>query len=70
MKIEIQIASVPDRENVVAELWVDDQQIAEVSYEGGELAVEFYSASVPNQLRLPLDELLEALNRARRNLVA
>jgi hypothetical protein len=69
MKIEIQIASVPDRKNVVAELWVGKQEIAEVSFEDGQLTIEFYSAPAPKQLRLPLDELLEALNRARRNLV-
>lgn len=70
MTIEIQIASVPDRENVVAELWVDDTQIAEVSNEKNELRVEFYSAPIPNQLSVSLDELLEALAKAKRNLAA
>lgn len=70
MTIEIQIASVPDREKVVAELWVGDTQIAEVSNENDEMRVEFYSAPVPNQLTLSLDDLLEALAGARRNLAA
>lgn len=70
MTIKIQIASVPDREKVVAELWVGDTQIAEVSNENDEMRVEFYSASAPNQLTLQLDELSRALEKAKRNLAS
>lgn len=69
MSINILITSPPNRENVVAELWKDKVQIAEVSSEGDNLQIEFYTAAVPNQLSLPFDELLEALEEARKNLV-
>ena len=68
MNIEIQIASVPDREKVVAELWISDRQIAEISNEDGEMRIEFYSAPGSTQLSLSLDDLLKALNKAKRNL--
>lgn len=70
MTIEIQIASPPDRENVVAELWIGDEQIAEVSNEDGTVRVEFYARPAPEQIQLSLDELVEALGRAKRNLVS
>jgi hypothetical protein len=70
MSINILITSPPDRQKVVAELWVDDVQIAEVSNDYDELRVEFYSAPVPNQLSLSFTELIEALEQAKRNLVS
>lgn len=69
MSINILITSPPDREKVVAELWVDDVQIAEVSNENDDLRVEFYSAPPPNQLSLSFLDLIEALEKAKRNLV-
>ncbi len=68
MTIKIQIASLPDRENVVAELWVGNVQVAEVSKEDGPLRVELYSPPGANHLDLPLDEFLDALQRAKENL--
>ena len=59
------IASFPDRENVVWELWVDDNQIAEVCYEGGELSVEMFIPIRQKELRVSLDELLAVLTEAR-----
>ena len=37
MKMEIKIASLPDRENLVAELWYDKVQWCEISQELNEL---------------------------------
>jgi hypothetical protein len=69
MSISILITSPPDREKVVAELWIEDVQIAEVSNEADELRVEFYSPPPPNQLSLSFDELMTALDKAKRNLM-
>ena len=65
MTIRIQIASLRDRANLVAELWIDDVQIAEVSREQSRFDVEIY----PNKLAIPLDEYLDALRRAKEELL-
>jgi hypothetical protein len=67
--IELQITSPPDRERVVVELWRDNVQLAEVSNEDGTLRVEVYAAPGTNCVAIQLDELEEALRRARENLM-
>ncbi len=42
MNFSIEIASVPDREELVAELWYGNEQVAELSQEGGELTLHLY----------------------------
>ncbi len=67
--IELQITSLPDRERVVAELWRDNVQLAEVSNEDGTFRVEVYAAPGKNRVAVLLDELEDALRRARENLM-
>jgi hypothetical protein len=38
----IEITSVPDRKKLVAEIWYNDQMIAEINQEKEELELEFY----------------------------
>ena len=40
--LTIQIASVPDRDSLVAELWSGSTQVAELSRENGPLIVQIY----------------------------
>lgn len=68
-RIRIQIASLPDRENVVWELWVDDKNIAEICYEGGEMSVEIFWPVGQEELRVSLDEFLAALTAAKEDFV-
>jgi hypothetical protein len=42
MKITVQIASVPDRNNLVAELWCEDEQWGEISQETENTILEIY----------------------------
>jgi N-acetyl-beta-hexosaminidase len=58
----IEIASLPDREHVVAEIWFDNQMIAEVSQDTGELVVEFYSNE---NLSFDYDRFCEVLEEAK-----
>jgi hypothetical protein len=67
--IELQITSPPDRDRVVVELWRDNVQLAEVSNEDGSLRLEVYAAPGTNRVAIALDELEEALRRARENLM-
>jgi hypothetical protein len=39
-RMQIVIASLPDRERVVAEIWCSSYQLAELRDDGGEVAVE------------------------------
>lgn len=45
-KFEIQIASVPDRENLVAEIWLENDLLCEINNEKGQLEIEFFSEIV------------------------
>lgn len=65
MSIKVQVASVSDRERLVAELWLNDVQLAEVSREGDRFEVEVY----PGVGLIPLDLYMEALDKARSELM-
>jgi hypothetical protein len=61
----IDIASAPDRQRVVAEIFVGNTQWAEVLCENGrDLEAEFYPRPDGTPWRLPFPEALEALQRA------
>lgn len=42
-KFKIEITSVPDRSNLVAEIWYDENLLAEINQEEEELKVELYN---------------------------
>jgi hypothetical protein len=62
----IEIASVPDREYLVAEIWYNEQMIAEVNQEKGDLVVEFY---MKEKISFNYDSFCEALQQAREKLL-
>lgn len=41
-EFNIELSSVPDRENLVAEIWYGEKMIAEVNKESGRFVIEFY----------------------------
>jgi hypothetical protein len=61
-KMKVEITSVPDRENLVAEIWFDENLIAEVYQENEVLNVEFY---ISPGMALPFEEFQEALKIAK-----
>lgn len=61
-KMKVEITSVPDRENLVAEIWFNETLIAEVNQEQEVLKVEFYTSS---GVSIPFEELQEALKIAK-----
>ena len=65
-KPEIIIASLPDRDQVVAEIWFEDDQFAELRHENDSLVFEIYSRPGNNgPWDIRFDELLEVLNAAK-----
>ena len=70
MKMEIKIASLPDRENLVAELWYDKVQWCEISQELNELILEIYPSLTGKPWTFQFEEVLEFLQRAERRMAS
>ncbi|MET4683488.1 hypothetical protein [Brevundimonas faecalis] len=64
-KIELLIASPPDRDFLTCELSVGNEVIAEVRIEPPGLAVEIYPKSGNQAWDIPYDELMDALVKAK-----
>ena len=63
----IEISSVPDRKNVVAEIWCDDNLVAEINQENQELVLEIYFEK--EKIKFPFNDFLETLKVARDKLI-
>lgn len=69
MRLRVEIVSVPDRDDVVAEIWENDAMIAELAYdEQKKLILELYPSEAGLQWRFALEEWIEVLNEARNRL--
>ena len=66
----ITVASVPDRENLVAEISYKDEQWVEISQEHGDLIVQFYSPYKGDYWEFSFNEAVEALEKAKNKLLA
>lgn len=64
MELKVLITSPPDRENLVAEVWVDDCQFAEVSQEDGTRLVEMYAHPRGETWRISFHDLIEVMELA------
>ncbi len=62
-KFNIELSSVPDREDLVAEIWYNNKMIAEVKQETDKLEIEFY---LNGKTLFALEDFLEALENAKR----
>jgi len=65
-KFKIEISSVPDRENVVVEIWFDETLVAEINQETGKLEIEFY---LSEKIAFELSEFQETLEMAKRKMM-
>lgn len=70
MSLIVEIASVPDRDNLVAEIWCDVNMVAEVSVIEKIYKIEVYPNPIEGVWRFNLAELIEALNIAQSRLSA
>lgn len=68
-KFRITIASLPDREHVVAEILYKGIQWAEISQETDELVIQFYSHPNKQYWEFPLEDGLTALEQAKLKLL-
>ena len=70
MKLTVEIASVPDRDNTVAEIWLEDEMIAEATQDDtGVCIVEVYPNPNGGAWRVDLEDLVQALSIAKNRLV-
>ena len=65
-KFNIELSSVPDRENLVAEIWYEKKMIAEVNKETEKFVIEF---CLDEKKSFMLDEFLEVLENAKRRIL-
>ncbi len=65
----VTIASVPDREKLVAELWYEQELWGEISQDTGELILEIYPSSIHGFRQLKCEELVSAVQQARDKLL-
>jgi hypothetical protein len=68
-KFRITVASLPDREQLVAEILYEGVQWAEISQEASELIVQLYSHPRQEYWEFPLEKALEALKQAQKRLM-
>ena len=63
---EIIIASVPDKENCVCEIYYKNVQWAEISQEDKTVIIQFYNNSGSRYWEFPLEIALEILQNAKK----
>lgn len=68
-KFRITIASLPDRERLVAEIIYDGVQWAEISQESDDLIVQFYPHPTEDCWEFSFDESMKILEQARNKLL-
>jgi hypothetical protein len=65
-KFNVELSSVPDRENLVAEIWYEKKMVAEVNKETEKFVIEF---CLDEKKSFMLDEFLEVLENAKRRIL-
>ena len=65
-KFNIELSSVPDRENLVAEIWYEKKMVAEINKETEKFVIEF---CLDEKKSFMLDEFLEVLENAKRRIL-
>ena len=65
-KFNIELSSVPDRENLVAEIWYENKMVAEVNKETEKFVIEF---CLDEKISFMLDEFLDVLENAKRRIL-
>jgi len=65
-KFNVELSSVPDRENLVAEIWYEKKMVAEVNKETEKFVIEF---CLDEKKSFMLDEFLQVLENAKRRIL-
>ena len=65
-RFEIEVSSVPDRKNLVAEVWYDEILVAEINQETKKMEIEFY---LNEKITFDLNDFLKTLKIAKRKII-
>ena len=68
-KMKIKIASLPDRENLVASLWYNNVLWSEISQEESEPILEIYPDPTGKPWTFPFEEAFACLQQAKHKLI-
>ncbi|KHD08714.1 hypothetical protein PN36_26530 [Candidatus Thiomargarita nelsonii] len=68
-QMTVTIASVPDRDNLVAELWCENELWGELSQEQGELKLEIYPTANGQAWNLRYEEVIDVIQEAKDKLL-
>ena len=68
-KFRITVASLPNSENLVAEVFYENLQFAEIFYENKKLMVEFYGYEKKDIWRFPFHQIMDILEEAKQRLI-
>lgn len=63
--LTIEIVSPPDKENLVAEIWQDDQMIAEINQEEETLELEIF-INKTGKIKLDFNDFIDTLKKAKK----
>jgi len=66
---KVELASPPDREKLVANVFFGDDQWAELNQENGVLSLELYTRPGGQFWQLSFNEVIQALAQAKRKLI-
>lgn len=69
-KFTVEIASVPDRDSLVAEIWFNNMMLAELSNHNGKAILEIYPNKADSRLNIECEEFIKALLLAEKKLFA
>jgi hypothetical protein len=66
---KITVNSLPDRENLVAEIYYKHYQVAEISQEEKEMKIQFYSHPKQKYWEFSLEEIQNIIEKAKNRLI-
>ena len=67
--LTIELVSVPDRDDLVAEVWLGQSLLAGLRHEGGQVRVQLYPTASGQSWDVPYEALRAALVQARSKLL-
>lgn len=67
---EITVGSFPDKENLVADIFYDNIQVAEITNENNKLQIQIFCYKDQDYWEFSLDEFQKVVEKAKQKLIA
>jgi hypothetical protein len=69
-KFRITVGSLPNKDNLVADIFYENIQVAEISQEANELLIQIYFYKNKDYCEFSLDEFQKVIEKAKQKLLA